>query len=157
MIFPHEDGTAECQLLSFGEMLARRESRVTLSDTMKDKWGVPAARIACEHGDNEATMAADQLRTMKEILSAAGYDVCSVNSIADPGSSIHEVGTARMGTDARSSVLNKYNQCWDVPNLFVTDGAAFVNAGFQNPTTTMMALTARACHHISRELRRGSF
>lgn len=68
-----------------------------------------------------------------------------------PGHCIHEVGTARMGTDAKSSVLNRYNQSWDIPNLFVTDGAVWVSSGCQNPTLTMMAVTVRACDYIVNE------
>ena len=102
-------------------------------------------------------MAADQAQQISKMVEAAGYDVTWTGKLSTPGSSIHEVGTARMGSDRRSSVLNPYNQCWDVPNLFITDGAAFASAGFQNPTLTMMAITGRACHYIASELKRGEF
>ena len=87
----------------------------------------------------------------------AGFEVTRVNSVAAaPGLCIHEVGTARMGDDRKKSVLNKFNQSWDVKNLFVTDGACFVSQGCQNPTLTMMAITVRACDYIVEEHRKGN-
>ncbi len=99
-------------------------------------------------------MAADQLRCLQEMIEAAGWRIhTTYPDLAAPGSSIHEIGTARMGDDPSSSVLNPHNQCWDVKNLFVTDGSCFPSGGFQNPTLTMMALTVRACDYIVERLK----
>jgi choline dehydrogenase-like flavoprotein len=134
---------------SFGEMLPRRENRVFVEPARLDAWGIPTVRIECAHSPNERDMAQDSLNTMKEMAREAGFEV-TVESpgLGAPGSCVHEVGTARMGASPETSVLNRFNQSWDVPNLYVTDGASFVSQGPQNPTLTMMALTARACDHI---------
>jgi choline dehydrogenase-like flavoprotein len=140
----------------FGEVLPRHENRVALDAERKDAWGVPIAHIECAYGENEERMAADQLSCLLEMAEAAGLVVEQRHAdLAPPGLSIHEIGTARMGGDPASSVLNGYAQSWDVPNLFVTDGSCFVSGGYQNPTLTMMAITARACDHIAAQLRRG--
>jgi choline dehydrogenase-like flavoprotein len=87
----------------------------------------------------------------------AGFEITSVSATpAPPGLCIHEVGTARMGDDPKTSVLNRFNQSWDVKNLFVTDGACFVSSGCQNPTLTMMAITVRACDYIVDQHRKGN-
>jgi choline dehydrogenase-like flavoprotein len=151
MIRAANPSSTRCDLVSFGEMLTRAENCVTLSDITRDRWNVPAARIECRYSQNELEMAQDQLACVGELAAVAGFDVTE-QTLSDPGLSIHEVGGARMGTEPRSSVLNPWNQCWDVPNLYVTDGAAFPSAGFQNPTLTMMALTGRACEQVYREL-----
>ena len=141
---------------AWGEMLARKENRVTINKEKKDAWDIPVAHIECTHGDNERAMAKDQLETLKEMATEAGFKIMFANPFpAPPGLCIHEIGTARMGNDAKSSVLNKYNQSWDVPNLFVTDGASFVSSGCQNPTLTMMALTVRACDYLVDQYKRG--
>ncbi|HKA19328.1 MAG TPA: GMC family oxidoreductase [Blastocatellia bacterium] len=141
----------------WGEMLARKENRVTINKEVKDKWGIPIAHIACSHGDNEHAMAADALESIKEMATEAGFEITRTNErLAPPGLCIHEVGTARMGNDRKTSVLNQFNQSWDVKNLFVTDGACFVSIGCQNPTLTMMAITARACDYIVEEYRKGN-
>jgi choline dehydrogenase-like flavoprotein len=102
-------------------------------------------------------MARDQVESLKEMAVEAGFEITGVNaSLAPPGLCIHEVGTARMGSDPKTSVLNKFNQSWDAKNLFVTDGASFTSSGCQNPTLTMMALTARACHYIVDERKKGN-
>jgi choline dehydrogenase-like flavoprotein len=102
-------------------------------------------------------MAKDALETIKEMVDAAGfYTQYTSATPAPPGFCIHEVGTARMGADPKTSVLNKWNQSWDVKNLFVTDGACFVSQGCQNPTLTMMAITARACDYIANEFKGGN-
>lgn len=136
-------------LNSFGEMLPRFENQVTINKEQKDAWGIPVPHIECVHSDNEREMAIDQLETLKKIADAAGFDILHEDSeLLTPGLSIHECGTARMGDDPKKSVLNKFNQSWDVKNLFVVDGACFVSQGYQNPTLTMMAITARACDYI---------
>lgn len=155
-ITPVGEDTTECQLWCFGEVLARGSNFVTLSATQKDRWGIPVPHIEFTFSDNELEMSIDQAEQIGEIIRAAGYDVIRSQAMAPPGSSMHEVGTARMGEDPKSSTLNSYGQCWDVPNVFVADGAAFVSAGFQNPTFTMMAIAGRASHYIAAELKRGA-
>lgn len=142
---------------AFGEMLPRKENRVTVNKDRKDAWGIPVAHIDCQYSENERQMAKDQIDSMREMVTEAGFQITSANPLlAVPGLCIHEVGTARMGNDAKTSVLNKFNQSWDVKNLFVTDGACFVSQGCQNPTLTMMALTARACDYIISEYKKGN-
>ncbi|MGE0127359.1 MAG: GMC oxidoreductase [Blastocatellales bacterium] len=137
------------------EMLPRKENRVTIDPNKVDAWGIPALHVECSHGDNERAMAKDALETIKEMGEAAGFRISyASNNPAPPGFCIHEVGTARMGADPKTSVLNKWNQSWDVKNVFVTDGACFVSQGCQNPTLTMMAITARACDYIADEFKR---
>jgi choline dehydrogenase-like flavoprotein len=149
-------GPAPFGMSAFGEMLAQKENRVTINKEQKDKWGIPVAHIDCKHSDNERAMARDQIETLKEMAHAAGFELTRENAdLAPPGLCIHEVGTARMGSDRKTSVLNKFNQSWDVGNLFVTDGASFVSAGCQNPTLTMMALTVRACDYIVDQYKKG--
>ena len=141
----------------WGEMLARRENFVTLNKEVRDRWGIPALHIDCVHSDNELKMAADILESAKEMLHAAGVEITFENSkLAAPGVCIHEMGTCRMGSDPKTSMLNAWNQMWEVKNVFVTDGSSFTSSGCVNPTLTMMALTARACSRIVDELRRGS-
>ncbi len=142
---------------SFGEALPRFENRVSLDPEQTDAWGIPAARIACAYGENERRMAEDQRRALGEMAAAAGFEVdVSCSELSPPGLSVHEMGTARMGADPETSVLNSHNQAWDVPNLFVTDGASFTSGGSQNPTLTMMALTARACDYAVAQVKRGA-
>ncbi|HEX8089807.1 MAG TPA: GMC family oxidoreductase [Blastocatellia bacterium] len=138
------------------EMLPEENNRVTINKDVKDAWGIPTAHIECAHGDNERAMARDAIDTLKEMAEEARFEVAYANPFpASPGLCIHEVGTARMGGDPKKSVLNKFNQSWDVKNLFVTDGACFVTVGCQNPTLTMMAITARACDYIVDQHKRG--
>lgn len=137
------------------EMLPRHDNRVTLNPNKLDAYGIPTLHIECTHGDNERAMAKDALETIQEMGLAAGFTVTyASNNPAPPGFCIHEVGTARMGADPKKSVLNQYNQVWEMPNVFVTDGAAFVSQGCQNPTLTMMAITARACDYLADELKK---
>jgi choline dehydrogenase-like flavoprotein len=142
---------------SWGEMLARKENKVTLNKNKPDAWGIPTLHIDCQHGDNEKAMVKDMLETTSEMAEAAGVKVLGkVTEPSPPGFCIHEVGTARMGADKKTSFLNKFNQSWDVKNLFVTDGACFTSSGCANPTLTMMALTARACDYLVEEYKRGN-
>src|SRR5262245_747031 len=139
------------------EMLPRRENRVTIDPNKVDAWGIPVVHIDCSHGDNELALAKDAYETIREMVDSAGFQSLYTNSHpAPPGFCIHEVGTARMGGDAKTSFLNKWNQSWEVKNVFVTDGACYVSQGCQNPTLTMIAITARACDYIADELGRGS-
>lgn len=141
----------------FGESLARFENHVRLNRDVVDAWGIPVLHIDMAYGDNERKMVYDMGESAAEMLEAAGAkDIrTSHGPTSVPGILIHEVGTARMGDDPKKSVLNKFNQAWDVKNLFVTDGACYVSQGNQNPTLTMMAITARAMDYLAEELRTG--
>jgi choline dehydrogenase-like flavoprotein len=139
----------QCGLTVFGEMLPHPDNRVTLDPDVRDKWGIPVARISCVHGANELAMVADQVNACHEMLDAAKFKPWRFNAeLSPPGLANHEVGTARMGTDPKTSVLNGFCQSWDVKNLFVMDGACFVTQGCQNPTLTMLAIAARSCDYL---------
>lgn len=139
------------------EMLPRADNRVTIDPNKKDAWGIPVLHVECTHGENEKAIAKDALETILEMADAAKFITQYRSSTpAPPGFCIHEVGTARMGSDRKTSVLNEWNQTWDAKNVFVTDGAAYASIGCQNPTLTMMAITARACDHIVDEMKRGN-
>lgn len=144
-------------LVPFGEMLPHPENRVTLSATVKDQHGLPVAHIDCRHRENERTLVKDAVEACHELLEAAGFERVRSNAeAAPPGMAIHEVGTARMGSDRKSSFLNAFNQSWELPNLYVVDGAAFPTVATQNPTLTMMALTVRASAHLVAQLKSGA-
>jgi choline dehydrogenase-like flavoprotein len=142
---------------AFGEVLARYENYVDLDPVVKDKWGIPALRFHYKFGDNEHRMAEDMKETAQEMFEAAGFEIVNVSSrVLTEGWSIHEMGTARMGSDPKSSVLNQFQQSHDVKNLFVVDGSAFVNASCQNPTWTIMSLCWRSCDYLADELKKGN-
>ncbi|HKD53735.1 MAG TPA: GMC family oxidoreductase [Steroidobacteraceae bacterium] len=139
----------------WGECLPRRDNYVALHPTLKDKWGIPALSVHCTFGPNELEMLKDMQVTASEILEASGArDIQTFNDELPPGLCIHEMGTARMGRDPKTSVLNGWNQSHDVPNLFVTDGACMASSANQNPSITYMALTARACDYAVKQLKR---
>ncbi|HQR34643.1 MAG TPA: GMC family oxidoreductase, partial [Blastocatellia bacterium] len=124
------------------EMLPDKNNTAKIDPNKVDAWGIPVLHIECKHGDNERAMAKDALETIKEMATAAKFTIQYSNlTPAPPGFCIHEVGTARMGSDPKTSVLNKWNQTWDAKNVFVTDGACYASVGCQNPTLTMMAIT----------------
>ena len=134
---------------AFGESLARWDNYCDIDPQLKDAWGIPALRIQMTHGENEQALMEDAAAAAAEMLEGAGARNIKLNStVQEPGMAIHEVGTARMGHDPKTSVLNEYNQTHDVANLFVTDGASFCSSACQNPTLTMMAITVRACDHL---------
>ena len=140
---------------AFGEMLPNHENKVTIDETKKDKWGLPVLKIDCAIGENERLMRKDMANDMAEMLEACGLkDVETYDDEYYPGMGIHEMGTARMGKDPKTSVLNSHNQVWDAPNVFVTDGSCMVSAACQNPSLTYMALTARAADFAVNELNR---
>jgi len=142
---------------AFGEVLARYENYVDLDPVVKDKWGVPVLRFHYEFGDNEKRMAADMADTAQEMFEAAGFKILHADrGLLPQGSSIHELGTARMGEDPKTSVLNQFQQSHDVKNLFVVDGSGFVSAGCQNPTWSIMALCWRSCDYLAQEFRTGN-
>jgi choline dehydrogenase-like flavoprotein len=141
----------------FGEVLPRRENRVTVEGTPLDRYGVPIARIAFQTGENEQRMAADMYDTAESILRAAKAEILPFKrgSAHVPGSAIHEHGTCRMGDDKKRSALNGFCQSHEVKNLFVVDGAAFPAATEKNPTLTILALTWRSTDYLAEELRAG--
>ena len=141
----------------FGEMLPDRRNRVWLDDSKVDQWGIPILNIDCEHRENEKAMIQAMADDAGEMMQAAGLqDIRTFANPAPPGLLIHEMGTARMGHDPETSVLNRHNQAHDVPNLFVTDGSAMTSSACQNPSLTYMALTARASEFAARSLADGT-
>jgi Choline dehydrogenase and related flavoproteins len=142
---------------AFGEVLARYENYVDIDPSVKDKWGVPVLRFHYKFGDNEKKMADDMADTAQEMFTEAGFEIVDLSRrILTEGWSIHELGTARMGTDPKTSVLNQFEQSHDVKNLFVVDGSAFASASCQNPTWTIMALAWRSCDYLADQFKKGS-
>jgi choline dehydrogenase-like flavoprotein len=145
------EGRSYAKAVAFAEMTPRAENRVTLDPHRRDAWGGPALRIDCRHSEAERALALDQHRALVEIGEALGVRWQALTSVAaPPGTAIHECGTARMGDSPETSVLDPYCQCWDAEGLYVTDASAFPSQGAQNPTLTILALTARACDHAVR-------
>jgi choline dehydrogenase-like flavoprotein len=139
----------------FGEVLPYHENKITLDKTVKDKWGLPVLSMDAEIKENEMKMRKDIVEDMKAMLEAAGAkNISAWDSGHAMGHGIHEMGAARMGNDPKTSVLNKWNQVWDAPNVFVTDGAFMVSSACQNPSLTYMAFTARAVDHAVEELKK---
>ena len=139
----------------FGECLPYEDNRVYLNHEVKDIHGLPTLTMDAEFKDNEMAMRKDMAASAAEMLEAAGFkDVKTYDDGSYPGLGIHEMGTARMGRDRKTSVLNEWNQVWDAPNVFVTDGAAMTSAACQNPSLTYMALTARAADYAAQELKK---
>ncbi len=150
-----EPGDWTIGLGAFGETLPYHENKITLDKNTKDKWGLPVLAIDCEIKENEKKMRIDMMQDGKEMLEAAGIkDVKSFDNGYTMGMGIHEMGTARMGRDPKTSVLNEHNQVWDAKNVFVTDGACMTSAACQNPSLTYMALTARAADFAVSELKK---
>jgi choline dehydrogenase-like flavoprotein len=150
-----EPGPWSIGMTAFGEMLPYHENKISLDKTKKDKWGLPVLAIDCEIKDNERKMRKDMAQDAVEMLEAAGIkDVQPYDNDYYPGMGIHEMGTARMGRDPKTSVLNEWNQVWDAKNVFVTDGACMTSASCVNPSLTYMALTARACDYAVKELKK---
>jgi choline dehydrogenase-like flavoprotein len=146
--FPGAGAQSHFFALSFGEMTPRRENRVTLDPKRSDAWGIPILHIDCAYNDVELACARDQTEALRELADLAQVELTRIHEVpAPPGSSYHECGTARMGTDPGNSVVDSNNECWDARGLYVTDAACFPSQGSQNPTLTILALTARACHH----------
>ena len=142
---------------AFGEVLARFENYVDIDPAQKDRWGVPVLRFKYRFGDNEKKMAEDMADSAQEMFSEAGFEIVNVHRrILTEGWSIHELGTARMGTDPKTSVLNQFQQSHDVKNLFVVDGSSHVSASCQNPTWTIMALAWRSCDHLADQFKKGN-
>ena len=176
---------AKFGIMGFGEMLPNFDNAITLHPHRKDRWGVPLPHIRCWMGDNERAMLQTQTEAIKQMVESAGLEVEWIGSplglreygrgafsSEDPlsrflfrrffgssmtmGAAIHESGGARMGVDPAKSVLNAFNQSWDVKNLFVTDASSFPTSGSCGTTLTIMALTIRACEYIANEYRAGT-
>lgn len=150
-------GKWEFEIMGFGEMLPRFENHVRLDHSKTDQWGIPLLHTSCEHSENEQKMLEDIKASAVDMLQAAGLHETEgyINS-KPPGLCIHEMGTARMGNDPKESILNRYNQCHAVDNLFITDGAAMASTACQNPSLTYMALTARAVDYAVNQLKGGN-
>ena len=158
-----DPGPWRVDMTAFGETLPRYENQVRLDADRTDGYGIPLLRIRCTWGENELAMRKDVIASTAEMLEQCElthvepYDRNVEGGIgAEPGLGIHEMGTARMGRDPGSSVLNAFNQVWDAPNVFVTDGACMASGPCQNPSLTYMALTARAVDHAVAEMKRGN-
>jgi len=140
---------------AWGECLPYHRNRLYLNPAVRDKWGQPTVTFDCAWQENELAMRKDMQAAAVEMLEAAGLrDVRGFDDGSAPGLCIHEMGTARMGRDPRTSVLNAWNQVHAAPNVFVTDGAAMTSNSCVNPSLTYMALTARACDHAVAEMKR---
>lgn len=151
-----EPGKWGIGMTGFGEMLPYPENRVTIDKTKKDKWGQYVLSVDCETKENEERMRKDMINDAAEMLEAAGVkNVGTYDAGCFPGMAIHEMGTARMGKDPKTSVLNKWNQMHEIPNVFVTDGSCMASTACQNPSLTYMALTARASKFAVEALKRG--
>ena len=150
-----EAGNWSVWMGGFGEVLPYHENVVTLDKNRKDKWGLKVLAIDSELKENEHKMRKEIISDGKEMLEKAGVkDVYGFDNDGVMGQGIHEMGTARMGHDPENSVLNKWNQVWDAPNVFVTDGSFMTSAGCVNPSLTYMAFTARAVDHAVDELKK---
>ena len=152
-----EPGDWTIGMTAFGEILPYHNNSIKLSKTVTDKWGIPVLEMDAEIHENEKKMRVDMKNDAAEMLEAAGVkNVTTYDTGYTFGQGIHEMGTARMGRDPKTSVLNGNNQVWDAKNVFVTDGAAMVSAAAQNPSLTYMALTARAASFAVEELKKGN-
>ena len=152
-----EPGPWSIGMTGFGEILPYHENRIYLDKTTKDKWGLPVLGFDCEIKANEKKMRVDMMNDAAEMLAASGVkNVRPTDSGYTFGQGIHEMGTARMGADPKTSVLNRNNQVWEAKNVFVTDGSCMASASCVNPSLTYMALTARAAAFAVDELKKGN-
>ncbi len=148
-------GNWKMGMTGFGECLPYEENQVTLNKSKTDKWGQPTLTFNAEFKENEKNMRIDMMNDAAEMLEASGLkNVATYDHGSFPGTAIHEMGTARMGRDPKTSVLNGFNQMHEVPNVFVTDGAFMTSAACHNPSLTYMALTARACDYAVKEMKK---
>jgi len=142
---------------SFGEVVPRAENRVEIDPVVRDAWGIPVLKFEVQWGPNELAMAKDANDTQRELFKKAGIEIIGERTTPlQPGWSIHSAGTARMGNDPKTSVLNKFNQAHDIKNLFVADAACFVNSSEKNPTLTILALSMRTADYIAEQMRTGA-
>jgi choline dehydrogenase-like flavoprotein len=153
-----EPGPWQIGATGFGEILPYHENKITLDPKVKDKWGLPVLSMDAELRENELKMRKDIVKELVAMFEASGVKNITTWDDSDRyaiGQGIHEMGTARMGRDPKTSVLNGHNQVWDAPNVFVTDGAAMTSSACQNPSLTYMALTARAANYAFEQLKKG--
>jgi len=153
-----EAGAWSMSITAWGEHLPYYDNKVTLDPVKKDKFGMPVLRIDCEFRENEKKLGEDAMNSAAEILEMGGLkNVKTYDRGKIPGSCIHETGTARMGKDPKTSVLNKWNQMHEVPNVFITDGSAMASSScIPGPSITYMALTARAVDYAVSEMKKGN-
>jgi choline dehydrogenase-like flavoprotein len=153
-----EPGAWHIGATGFGEVLPYHDNKITLDTSVKDKWGLPVLAMDAELKENEWKMREDIIKELVAMFEAAGVKEISTWNADNYaiGQGIHEMGTARMGRDRKTSVLNGHNQVWDAPNVFVTDGACMTSSACQNPSLTYMALTARAADFAVGELKKGN-
>ena len=150
-----EPGGWAMGLMGFGETLPYHENKMYMDYEKRDKWGLPTVTFDAEFKENELNMRKDMIAQGMEMLDNAGFkDITAMDSIGAPGLGIHEMGTARMGRNPKTSVLNGNNAVHAVPNVYVTDGSAMTSAACQNPSLTYMAMTARAADHAVNELKK---
>lgn len=150
-----EPGGWRISLGGFGECLPYHENKMMLDYEKLDEWGLPTVTFDAEWKENEIIMRKDMIQQAVEMLENAGFkDIQPMDNIAAPGIGIHEMGTARMGNDPRTSVLNANNQIHGVPNVYITDGSCMTSAGCQNPSLTYMALTVRATDHAVKQFKK---
>lgn len=144
-------------MLGFAECLPQQRNRMYLSKDKVDRFGVPQVVFDMEWSDNERALWQDGIEQATRLMRAAGavYFISGDGKMSTPGAGIHEMGTARMGNDPAESVLNRYNQAHEVPNLFVTDGSFMTSSSCVNPSLTYMAFTARACNYAADRLAQG--
>lgn len=152
-----QPGNWSISIGGFGECLPYPENRITLNTSIKDKYGRNTLSMNVEFKDNERAMHDDIGNSAAEILEACGYkDIKKNTGISVPGNANHEMGSARMGRDPKTSVLNAFNQMHEVKNVFITDGSCMVSTACVNPSLTYMALTARACDYAVKEMKKGN-
>jgi choline dehydrogenase-like flavoprotein len=183
-LFVPDDKASKVGIVGFGEMLPYHDNRITLHPARKDAWGIPIPHIRCALHHNERELLREQSRSLIDMMANSGCAIefagsplgleetgsgafpeasrlgkllfrLSFKKSMAMGAAIHESGGARMGSDPATSVLNAYNQSWDVKNLFVTDASSFASSGTVGTTLTIMALTVRACDYIAREHGKG--
>lgn len=152
-----EPGAWSIGATGFGEILPYHDNKISLHKTMKDKWGLPVLSMDAGLKENELKMRKDIIKELVAMFEASGVkNITTWDKDYNIGQGIHEMGTARMGNDPKTSVLNSHNQVWDALNVFVTDGAAMTSSACQNPSLTYMALTARAAEFAVNELKKGN-
>jgi choline dehydrogenase-like flavoprotein len=153
-----KQGSWRIGMTGFGECLPYHDNKMTLDYNKKDAWGLPTVTFEADYKANEKLMRENMQSEAIDMLTKAGFtNVKGFDDAFVLGHAIHEMGTARMGKDAKTSVLNKHNQIHAVTNVYVTDGACMTSSGSQNPSLTYMALTVRAAHHAIAQIKRGKF
>ncbi len=183
-LYVPDDSPAIFGMMGYGETLPRHENSITVNPGRKDSWGIPVPYIVFKFSQNEHEMMKEQLKAGKEMAELCGFKIDFAGNPSGldrpeeafphaswperlifrknfrksmaAGAAIHECGGVRMGNDPKTSILNPYNQCWDIKNLFVTDGSCFVSSGTVGPTLTIAALTVRACDYLVKEYKQGA-